>query len=63
MEYKVVYTVEYTKTIKLEPGQTLADAVSDIEIPEGDGSKYIEESFDVLSVTDSTGKDASAQLI
>ena len=56
MEYEVVYTVQYLTTIKVEEGQSLEDALHDIDIPEGGGSHYKEKSFKILDVTDDQGK-------
>jgi len=57
MEYEVVYTVKFTTTVKVEEGQSLDDALNDIEIPEGDGSYYREKSFEVLDVIDAEGNE------
>ena len=49
-KYTVRYTVEFETTIEATP-ETLADEVSNIDIPEND-SRYVADSFEVNSVRD-----------
>lgn len=51
MEYEVTWTVTYTTVVRPEPGQKLDDAITNIDIPEGEGTKYVCDTFDVVEVT------------
>lgn len=59
MKYEVVYTVKFVTTVNVEEGQSLEDALNDIDIPEGAGSYYREKSFEVLDVFDEKGEEVS----
>lgn len=45
--YEVVYTVKFRTVIEVPHDSTVEHEVSNIEIPEGPGGKYIEDSFEV----------------
>lgn len=49
--YEVVYTVEFKATITLGPGDLLDDAITDIDIPENNQCKYVDQTFEILLVT------------
>lgn len=49
-EYSVVFTVNYVAKVRIVNGQSLEDAISDIDIPESDAVKYTEDTFEVLEV-------------
>ncbi len=51
MKYRVKYQVHYEAVIDVENGDSVDDAVADIDIPVGgaDHSEYVEKSFTVLN--------------
>lgn len=50
--FKVRFTATFETTVNLEEGASLADACADLFIPEDEQTKYIEDTFEVDSVTD-----------
>lgn len=58
MRYKVTYTVKFETVIEVPEGSTVQDEAANIEIPEGPGGKYIEDSFEV-DETEPTNEPAS----
>ena len=61
MKLEVVYTVKFVTTIEVQDGQSIQDALNDIDVPEGSGSYYKEKSFEVLDVFDEQGNDVDFQ--
>ena len=56
-QFKVRFTVTFETTVDLDEGQSLSDACADLFIPEDEQTKYVEDTFEVDSVTDvATGK-------
>ena len=53
--FKVKFTAQFETTIELVDGQSLTDAVVDLNIPEDDETKYVEHTFEVDSVKNSVG--------
>lgn len=49
MKMKVKFTVSYETVIEIDDQEDLEDAISDIDIPEGENVKYVEDSFEVES--------------
>ncbi len=54
-EYEVVYAVQYRATVRVEDGESLPDAIADIDIPEGEQASYVQESFQVRHVSGADG--------
>jgi hypothetical protein len=54
-KYFVEFTATFRATIELQDGESLTDAVADLNIPESEGVEYITDSFDVESVEDEKG--------
>lgn len=46
--YTVKYTVEFETKIICQP-EEIEDLACDVDIPENDGSKYIQDSFEIIS--------------
>jgi hypothetical protein len=55
-KYTIRYRVEYETTIQCHP-EDLEDKICDIDVPENDGSRYIEDTFDVFSIQDESGEE------
>lgn len=51
-ELTVVFTASFTTKIKVEDGESVADALSEIDIPENATCEYNGESFQIESVKD-----------
>ena len=51
-QLKVRYTATFEATITVEDDESVQDAVDDINIPEDNVSKYVEQTFDIDSVKD-----------
>lgn len=49
---KVRFSVEYEAVVRVEKGETVADAVRDIDIPERPDCQYVTDTFKVEKVTD-----------
>ena len=49
MQVKVNYSVEFTVVLNVPDDSSLEDEVANISIPEGDGGKYVEDSFEFIS--------------
>jgi hypothetical protein len=54
--YRVRYHVEYETTITVKPNETVSDVVADISIPYGWDGKYVEDSFEVVRMTEVESK-------
>jgi hypothetical protein len=54
-KYTVEFTATFRATVELQDGESLADAVTNINIPESEGVEYITDTFDVESVEDEKG--------
>lgn len=50
MQYRVTYSVRYETVIEVEEGESVDDAVSDVEIPETEKVMYVDQSFKVVDV-------------
>ena len=48
-EYEVTFSVEMKARVTIEGDEDLDDAISDIDIPENDQCKYVENSFEPFS--------------
>lgn len=55
---KVRFTVEFEALVCVGEDDNIADAVSDIDIPERPGCDYVADTFDVQSVVDEQTGDA-----
>ena len=56
MEYQVTWTATYNTRVKLKPGQTLEEAIENINIPEDAQSSYQCGTFEPVEAEDETGK-------
>lgn len=54
MKYKVQYTVTYETEVECDR-EDLADEIADLEIPETASVRYVEDTYEVDSVTDADG--------
>jgi len=54
---EVEFEACFVSDITVEDGECLSDAVCDVNIPENNECKYVENSFDVISVTNEDGMD------
>jgi hypothetical protein len=53
----VKYAVRYETIIHVPAGKTVRDALTEINVPDGDpATTYIEDSFDPQDITDEDGK-------
>jgi len=55
-EYTVEVEVRLKTTIRCKP-EDLADLIANMNIPEDDEVKYVEDTFDVFSIEDADGND------
>ena len=55
-KYTIRYMVEYETTIECLP-EDLEDNICDIDVPENDGSRYVEDTFDAVSIRDEIGEE------
>jgi|694.fasta_scaffold03312_44 hypothetical protein len=55
-KFTVTYTVKFEAEVTTDDETTLADAISDIFIPEDNVSTYVDNSLKVLSVEDENGQ-------
>ena len=54
-EYTIEFECRFRVKVKCKP-EDLADTVSDLNIPEDDETKYVEDTFDLFSITDASGR-------
>jgi len=59
-EYEVEFECRFRVKVKCKP-EDLSDMVSNVNIPEDDETKYVEDSFDVFSIKDSEGNDVDGE--
>lgn len=55
-EYAVEFECRFRVKIKCQPSD-LHDKVCDLNIPEDAETKYVEDTFDVFSIEDASGKE------
>jgi len=55
MKFKVKFSADFETEIEVPEGGNIWDVVNDIEIPESEGVKYREDSYEVISVVDTDG--------
>lgn len=55
-EYTVEFECRFRVKVKCKP-EDLSDTVADLNIPEDDETKYVEDTFDVFSIEDEDGNE------
>ena len=47
---ELIYSVKYRVVLDLEEGEHLDDKICDIQVPEDDDSKYVDDSFEIVKI-------------
>ncbi len=55
--YNVEWTARFRTTITVEDNENVCDVAADIDIPEGEDTTYISDSFEVEEITDEGGNE------
>lgn len=65
-KYKVIYSVKFQAEVEEDESGDwlLSDEITGIEIPEGGehNSEYVDDSYEILSVTDENGKEVKNKI-
>lgn len=56
MEYTVEFECRFRVKVRCKPSE-LQDSVCDLNIPEDSETKYVEDTFEVFSIEDASGKE------